>query len=145
MEYDKFDKIVLEHRNSLVIIGMLILVMCIIGILVIEFYVRGKLGCRYFKIGRWKFSPTYIMLIPVLIAVLYFSIQIHQCNLDVNNHLYDTYVGEVEYSSSSVKIKDKFSVFMGKGFELIPQGKHYGRCIYSHNAKVIVSWEDLSE
>lgn len=143
MEYEKYKEIVLEHRNSLIFIGILILAMCVIGILVIEFYVRRKLGCRYFHMKQWKFSPTSIMIIPLLATILVFSVQIHKCNLDIDNNLYDTYIGEVEYSSSSVKLKDEFSVYVGKGFELIPKGKHIGKCIYSHNAKVIVYWEEL--
>ena len=145
MEYEKYNAIVLEHRNSLILIGVLVIAFCIIGALVIEFYVRRKLGCRYFNIKKWRFSPTAIMLLLLIAAILCFSIQIHKCDLDVSNESYDVYIGEVEYSSSSVKIKDKFSVFVGKYFEIIPRGKHTGKCIYSHNAHVIVYWEELSD
>lgn len=144
MEYEKYNEIVLEHRNSLALIGGLVLAFCIIGILVIEFYVRRNLGCRYFHFKQWKIAPTLFMLIPLIATILYFSTQIYKCNLDIKNHSYDVYKGEIEYSSSSVKLKDKFSVFVGKGFELIPRGKHIGKCIYSHNAKVIVYWEELN-
>lgn len=142
MEYEKYNAIVLEHRNSLILIGVLVFTMCVVGMLVIEFYVRRELGCKYFYIKQWKFSPTFIMFIPLIVVIICFSIQIHKCNLDIRNELYDTYIGEVEYSSSSVKIKDNFSVFVGKGFEIIPKGKHIGKCVYSHNAHVIVYWEE---
>ena len=145
VEYEKYKALVLDHRNSLILIGVLVFAICIIGIFVVEFYVRRKLGCRYFHIRHRKISPTLIMLIPLTAIILVFSIQIHQCNLDIDNNLYKTYIGEVEYSSSSVKLKDEFSVYVGKGFELIPKGKHRGKCIYSQNAKVIVYWEELSD
>lgn len=144
MDYEKYNAIVAEHRDSLILIAIVILVFWLIGVLVIELYVRQKLGCRYFYIKRWKFSPTLVMLIPLIAVGVCLSIQIHQCNLDIRNESYDTYIGEVEHSASSVKIKDHFSVFVGKGFEMIPAGKHEGTCIYSHHAHVIVYWEESS-
>lgn len=146
MKYEEFNRIVTEHRNSIIIIGIIVLVMCLVAIIIVEFYVRRHLDCKFFTIRSIKFSPTLLMIIPLIAIVIYFPIEINKCNVDLNQELYTEYVGQIEYSSSSVKFKDEnFTVFVGKGFELIPRGENYGRCIYSSNSKVIVYWEKLSE
>ena len=86
------------------------------------------------------------MIIPLIVIVIWFSVEIHKCDVDLKQESYTEYIGRIEYSSSAVTFKDEnWYVFVGKGFERIPIGEHYGRCIYSSNSKVIVYWEELSE
>lgn len=145
MEYDRFNQLVAEHRNSMVFIGVSILVFVAIGFLVVEFYVRRELDCPFFNIGKLRFSPTLLMGIPLIFVLIYFPIKVHQCNYDINNLNYETYVGEVEYSESSVKLMDNgISIFVGKGHGIIPQGNGYGKLIYSQKSHVVVYYEPIS-
>ena len=142
MDYYHFNQLVLEHRNSMIAIGIVILTFITIGIFVVEFYVRRKLDCPYFQIGNFEISPTWFMIVPLVFVLIYFPIKIEQCNYDINNSSYEEYVGEIEYSESSVKlIEDNISIFVGKGHEIVPRGTHYGKIIYSSKARVIVSYE----
>ena len=146
MDYRQFNSIVIEHRDSIIIIGIIILICIIICTLFIEFYVRYKLDCPYFEIGKFKFSPTLLMLIPFILVITYFPIRVSLCNYDVNNLSYETYIGEVEYSESSIKLIDaNISIFVGKGHEIVPQGNHYGMVIYSTKSHVVVLYEPRSK
>ena len=146
MDYNSFNQLVLDHRNSMIFIGILVLVFVLIGMFIVEFYVRRKLDCPYFEIGILKISPTLVMLIPLIFVLIYFPNKIQQCNYDIHNSSYETYIGEVEYSESSVKlIDDNISIFVGKGHEIVPSGKHYGKIIYSSKARVIVSYEPQNQ
>ena len=142
MEYSRFNQLVVEHRNSMILIGAVVLACVVVGLLVVEFYVRRKLDCPYINIGKLKFSPTWLMLIPLLLTLIYFPMKVCQCNHDINNSAYETYVGNVEYSESSVKLVDEsISFFVGKGHEIVPPGKGYGKVIYSRKSRVIVYYE----
>ena len=142
MNYQNFNKVVFEHRNSLILIGALIILFAIVGIVTVEVYVRKILNCKSFEIFNFKFSPTLLIIIPIIISLLYFSVRILQCNKDLKNESYVEYVGTVEYSSPSVKFIDSnMTVYVGKGHEIIPKGKHYGKVIYSKESKVIVFFE----
>ena len=142
MEYQSFNQLVIEHRNSMILIGALVLIFVIIGVLVVELYVRRELDCRYFKIKSLKISPTMIMLIPLLFVVIYFPIKVYQCNYDVKNESYETYIGEIEYSESSVKLNNENrTFFVGKGHEIVPPGISYGMVVYSTKSHVIVFYE----
>lgn len=146
MEYELFSKTVIQHRNSMILIGILVLVFVIVGTLIVEFYVRRELDCPYFKIKNIRFSPTLLMALPIIFTLIYFPIEIYKCNYDIQYSSYEEYIGEVEYSSSSVKLKNcNLSVFVGKGHEIIPLGKHYGKVIYSTKANVIVYYESLED
>ena len=145
MNLGAFNQIVTEHRNSLIVIGGVILAFCIVGIIIVEIYVRGKMDLKYIKIKRIKFSPSLLLLIPALVTIIYFSSEVIKCNNDVRKEAYDTYVGRIEYSSSSVKLLDEdISIFVGKNNEKVPYGEHYGKCIISHDSRVIVFWEELN-
>lgn len=142
MEYDHFNRIVSEHKNSMILIGILVLLFVIIGLLVIEFYVRRKLDCPYFTIGKIRFSPTLLMLIPLFFVIVYFPVKISQCNYDINNSAYESYTGIVEYSESSIKLTDEdITIFVGKGHEIVPQGINYGTVLYSQKARVVVFYQ----
>lgn len=144
MNYQLFNKTVTEHRNSLILIGVIVFIFAIIGVFVVEFYVRRELDCKYFEIKNFKIAPTILMVIPIIAILVYFPVKIVQCNRDVKNLAYEEYIGEVEYSSSSVKFHDAdFSVFVGKGHEIVPAGKHYGKVVFSRESRVIVYYEQL--
>lgn len=146
MEYELFNQYIVAHRNSIIIIGVLILIFAIIGVLVVELYVRRELGCMFFKVKNCKISPTLLMIVPIIMIFIYFPLEIYKCNYDIQNCSYEEYIGEVEYSSSSVKFNNpKWSVFVGKGHEIVPAGKHYGKVVYSTKAKVIVSYEEINK
>lgn len=139
MDYNSFNQLVLDHRNSMIFIGILVLVFVLIGMFIVEFYVRRKLDCPYFEIGILKISPTLVMLIPLIFVLIYFPNKIQQCNYDIHNSSYETYIGEVEYSESSIKlIDDDVTIFVGKGHEIVPQGNSYGTVIYSTKSHVVV-------
>ena len=139
MDYNRFNQIVIEHRNSMISIGIVSLVFVLAALLVVEFYVRRNLECPYFTIGKLRFSPTLLMLIPLIFILIFFPIQIYQCNYDVTYTSYETYNGPVEYSESSIKlIDDDVTIFVGKGHEIVPQGNSYGTVIYSTKSHVVV-------
>lgn len=142
MDYESFNQIIVAHRNSIIFIGISVFIFVIIGIVAVEIYVRGNLNFQYIKFNKLKFSPTLLMLIPLILVIVYFPIKIYQCNYDIDNLSYESYVGEVEYSESSVKlVDDKLSVFVGKYHEIVPRGITYGLVIYSEKSHVIVFYE----
>ena len=146
MDYEIFNQTVIEHKNMLILIGILVLLFTIVGVLVIEFYVRRFLDCQFFEIGKLKFSPTLLMIIPVAFVLLFFPIKIFECNKDIKETAYVEYIGQIEYSESSVKlIDDALSIFVGKGYEKIPKGTSNGKVIYSKRAKVIVYYEPIEQ
>ena len=146
MDYELFNKIVAEHRNSLVLMGALTLTFILIGILIIEFYVQRSLGCKFFKIGKLKFSPTWLMIIPAMAVLIFYPIKIYECNADIKESAYTEYIGNVEYAAPSVKFLDKdLSIFVGKGHEIVPAGKNYGKVIYSKRSKVIVYYTSIDK
>ena len=106
MDLDQFNQIVFEHRNSMIVIGCIILFVCIVAMLVIEFYVRGTLECKYFQLGIIKISPTLFMLIPMIVTLVYFSVVIVNCNKDISTSAYETYIGICTYESESVNLKE---------------------------------------
>ena len=139
MDYNRFNQIVVEHRNSMILIGIISLVFVLVALLVVEFYVRRKLDCPYFTIGKLRFSPTLLMLIPLIFILIFFPVKIYQCNYDVTYASYETYTGTVEYSESSIKLIDEgITIFVGKGHEIIPQGNSHGTVVYSTKSKVVV-------
>ena len=142
MDYDVFNQLVNQHKNSMILIGILVLIFVIIGFFVVEFYVRQALECQYFEFGKMKISPTLLMIIPLMFVVIYFPIKVYECDYDINNMSYEIYVGEVEYSESSVKLRDEgISIFVGKGHEICPRGINYGKVVYSSKSHVIVYFE----
>lgn len=144
MDSCQFNNIVLEHRNSMLVIGCVILVVGIVAVLVVELYVRGVLECKYLQFQRYKVSPTLLMLIPIAAVLIYFSIVVINCNADIANNSYVTYIGVCEYESESVElVGEKVTIYVGKGHEIVPRGTNYGKCIYSKHSKVIVYWEPL--
>ena len=144
MNYEHFNRIVIEHRNTLVLIGILVLLFALLGVLAVEFYVKKELNCKCFKLGKIRISPTSLMLIPILVILIIFPMKIIKCNLDIKETSYEEYVGKIEYSSSSVKFHNAdFSVFVGKGHEVVPPGTHKGKVIISQRSKVIVYYESL--
>ena len=146
MNYELFNQTVIEHRNTLILIGVLVLLFVIIGTFVIEFYVRRSLDCQFFEIGKLKFSPTLLMVIPVIFILIFFPTKIYQCNKDIEEMAYVEYVGEVKYSESSVKlIGEDLSFLVGKGHEKVPQGTSDGKVVYSKRSKVIVFYEQLDK
>ena len=139
MDYNRFNQIVIEHRNSMILIGIVSLVFVLAALLVVEFYVRRNLGCPYFAIGKFRFSPTLLMVIPLIFILVFLPVQIYQCNYDVTHTSYETYTGSVEYSESSIKLIDEdITIFVGKGHEIVPQGNSYGTIIYSTKSHVVV-------
>ena len=86
MDYELFNKSVIEYRNTMFLIGVLVLFFVIIGVLVVELFVRGTLDCRFFEIGKIKFSPTLLMIIPVISVLIFFSI----CRILWTGSYYDT-------------------------------------------------------
>ena len=145
MEYERFKQLVVEHRNSMILIGTLVLVFIMIGFFIVEFYVRRRLDCSYFIVGKFKFSPTLLMLVPLILVLIYFPTKVYQCNYDINNSVYETYIGDVEHSESSVKLEDvDLTIFVGKGHEIIPKGSSYGMVVYSQKAHVLVYYEELN-
>lgn len=146
MNYDLFNQTVVEHKNTLILIGILVLLFTIIGTLVIEFYVRRSLDCQFFEIGMLKFSPTLLMVIPIVFILIFFPTKIYQCCKDIEEMAYVEYVGQVKYSESSVKLTDAdLSFFVGKGHEKVPRGTSDGKVIYSKRSKVIVYYEQLDK
>ena len=144
MNYELFNQTVIEYRNTLILIGVLVLLFTIIGVLVIELYVRRSLECQFFEIGKLKFPPTLLMIIPIIFILIFFPTKIQQCNKDIEETAYVEYVGRVKYSESSVKLTDvDLSFFVGKGHEKVPQGTNDGKVIYSKRSKVIVYYEQL--
>ena len=73
MDYNRFNQIVVEHRNSMILIGIISLVFVLAALLVVEFYVRRNLDCPYFTIGKLRFSPTLLMLIPLIFILIFFQ------------------------------------------------------------------------
>lgn len=144
MDYELFNQAVIEYKNSLISMGVVTLVVVLIGTLAIEFYVRGSLGCRFFEIGKLKISPTLLVLIPIALILIIYSIKIYECDVDVREQAYVEYIGQVKYSESSVKlIEDKISIYVGKWSEKVPEGTSYGKVIYSKRSKVIVFYKSL--
>lgn len=146
MDYELFNQTVIEHKNMLILFAILTLIFIIFGALVIEFYVRRSLDCQFFKIGKLKFSPTLLMIIPIVFVVLLYSIKIYQCNKDIKEAAYLEYVGTIEYSGPSVKLTDNdLSIFVGKGYEKVPRGISIGKVIYSKRSKVIVYYNSIKQ
>ena len=143
MNYDLFNQIVSNHKNSLLIMGIITLICAIVAVLIVEIYVRGSLGIRYFNLFKIKFSPTLLLLPVIALILIIYSIKIYQCNSDMINQSYEEYVGNIEYTASSVKFDNGLNVFVGKGNDIVPYGRHYGRVILSSKAKVIVSFEPI--
>ena len=144
MEYERFNQMVVEHRNSMILIGTFVLMFIVVGFYIVEFYVRRQLDCPYFKVGKFRFSPTLLMLIPLILTLIFFPIKVYQCNYDINNLAYETYIGDVEYSKSSVKLEDvDLTFFVGKGHQIIPLGSSYGMVVHSQKAHVVVYYKQL--
>ncbi len=146
MDIHQYNAIVLEYRNSMIVIGCISLIISLIALLVVEIYVRGKLGCRFLNLGKIKISPTLLLLIPILAMVLYYSLVISWCNTDISEGSYVTYVGVCIYESETVTLEDiNLRIYVGNGHEIVPDGQHYGKCIYSKRPKVIVFWEQIDQ
>jgi hypothetical protein len=127
------------------LIGGILLCLSLIAILVVELYVRGTLECKYFKVGRYKFSPTFLLVLPIVAILFYFPYTIVECNLDISNASYETYIGDCTYEGKTIKLEGQgLSIYVGKYNEIVPSGKNYGKCIYSRRSKVIVYWESLN-
>lgn len=145
MDLEQFNQIVLEYRNSMIVIGCIIFFVCIVAMFVIEFYVRGTLECKYFQLKKFKISPTSLMLIPMIVVLVYFSVVTTNCNRDIATNAYETYTGICTYKSECVYLTDaQISIYVGKGHEIVPPGDNYGKCIYAKHSKVIVHWESLN-
>ncbi len=128
----------------MILIGCVSLMISLIAFLVVEIYVRGVLGCRFFYLGKIKISPTLLLLVPVLAMVLYFSLVISWCNTDISEGSYVTYIGMCTYESETVILEDiDLHIYVGNGHEAIPDGQHYGKCVYSKRSKVIIFWEPI--
>lgn len=141
MEYNRFNQLVVAHRNSMILIGVLVLLFIIIGSFVVKLFFGKELSCL--KIGKIKISPIFFMLIPLILAIVFFSVEVYKCNYDIDNLSYETYIGEVEYSESSVKLIDiNVSIFVGKWHEICPRGNSYGMVIYSTKSHVIVFYQE---
>lgn len=146
MDISQYNAIVLEYRNSMILIGCISLGICLIALLVVEIFVRGSLGCQYLNLGKIKISPTLLLLIPVLAIVVYFSLVVSWCNTDISTGSYVTYVGMCVYESETVILEDHdLRIYVGNGHEIIPDGQNYGKCVYSKYSKVIVFWEPIDE
>ena len=144
MFINDFNEIVLQRKDSIIAIGVVIIIVGIIAILAVEIYVRQKLKCRYFHFGKIKLSPTLVMCIPLIIAMITIGIQINKYNLDIANASYETYIGYCTYESNAVRLHErKLSIVVGKGCTRVPRGTNYGKCIYSKRSRVIVYWESL--
>lgn len=144
MDVDQYNNIVQVHRDSMIIIGCIILLLCVLAIIFVELYVRGTLECKFFQLGKIKVSPTLLLLIPTMLVLIYFSMVVVNCNKDISLNAYETYIGTCIYQSESVElVEQKIHIYVGKGHEIVPYGENYGKCIYSKYSKVIVYWEQL--
>lgn len=70
MEYNRFNQLVVAHRNSMILIGVLVLLFIIIGSFVVKLFFGKELSCL--KIGKIKISPIFFMLIPLILAIVFF-------------------------------------------------------------------------
>ncbi|MBE5922658.1 MAG: hypothetical protein E7269_07895 [Lachnospiraceae bacterium] len=146
MDIDTFNQIIIEHRDSILLIGIIILIMCLCGMVFVEVFLNKELGTSHFEFGKWKIRPSLIIVIVIIVDIVWTSLTIANCNADIREASYETYIGECEYNSSSVKLKEcSLNIFVGKGHDIVPSGTNYGKCIYSKHARVIVYWEAINQ
>lgn len=132
MNLENFDAIVIVHRNSTLAFCS---IMVILGV-----------ALMFLLYGITKQKIAYLLLVPIIAIIVYSSVVLINCNKDINDDLYEVYVGNCTYESETVTLEDnglKFNV--GIGHELVPAGESYGKCIYSKNSKVIVYWESIEK
>lgn len=145
MDIDQYNKIVLEYRDSMVLIGCISLALCLATMLILTLVCK-RIGLTYIKIAKLKVSPSLLLLVPLFAMIIYFSSVVVQCNLDIFESSFVTYVGICKYESETVILEEEnLRIYVGNGHELVPSGRNYGKCVYSKHAKVIVFWEAIDQ
>ena len=83
-------------------------------------------------------------MIPFLALLFYNSCVVVNCNRDIAQGTYETYIGICSYKSETVDLVDAgMKLYVGNGHEIVPSGISYGKCTYSKYSKVIVGWESI--
>lgn len=83
-------------------------------------------------------------MIPIIANIIYYSVEISNCNKDISRASYETYIGDCTYNGEAVILEDlDLNIYVGKYNSIVPEGTNYGKCIYSKHAKVIVYWEAM--
>ena len=141
MNFEDFNSVVLEHRNSIILIACLIVGVGLLAMFFLAAYVGG-----YFKIGKIRFPSALLLLIPILFAIICSSIEVINCNKDIMHSAYEVYVGNCIYESETVTLEElDLKIHVGLHHTIVPYGDNYGKCIYSKYSKVIVYWESIEE
>ena len=145
MNFENFNSIVIEHRNSMIIIGCIVFSLLLAGALFVEFYVRERLDFKYLPLGKFRISPTWFVIVLIAINIIYSLIAVKNCNEDIASGSYETYIGNCSYKERTVTLQElNLKVRVSGGHDIVPHGDSYGKCIYAKDSKVIVYWEELT-
>ena len=145
MNFENFHSIVIEHRNSMIIIGCIVFALLLAGALFVEFYVRERLDFKYLSLGKFRISPTWFVIVLIAINIIYSLIAVKNCNEDIASGSYETYIGNCSYKERTVTLQElNLKVRVSGGHDIVPHGDGYGKCIYAKHSKVIVYWEELT-
>lgn len=145
MNFENFNSIVIEHRNSMIIMGCIVFALLLVGAFFVEFYVREKLNLKYFQLGKIRISPTWFVIILIVINIIYSLIVIKNCNEDITSGSYEIYIGNCSYKERTVTLQGlNLKIRVSGGHDIVPHGDSYGKCIYAKHSKVIVYWEELT-
>ena len=55
MNGERYASVVADYRQSTIMIGCVVFVICFVVALIVEFYVRYELNLKFLHIGRLKF------------------------------------------------------------------------------------------
>lgn len=145
MNNESYASIIGEYRQSIILIGCIVFAVCVIVGLIVEFYVRNELDLKFLHIGRFKFSPTWFVIAIALVSVIYTTIVVKKCDLDVKMGSYITYEGEITYESRTITLHEiNMKVRVGSGYDIVPYGKSYGKCVFASNSKIIVDYDEIN-
>ena len=119
--------------------------LCVLVGLIIELYVRNELDLKFLHIGKFKFSPTWIVIAIALASIIYTTIVVKNCDLDVKTGSYETYEGEITYESRTITLHGiNMKVRVSSGYDIVPYGESYGKCVFAPNSKIIVDYEEIN-
>jgi len=145
MSNESYASVIGEYRQSIILIGCIVFVVCIVVGLIVEFYVRNGLGLKFLHFGKLKFSPTWFVVAIMLVSTIYTAVVVKKCDLDVKTGSYITYEGEITYESRTITLHGiNMKVRVSSGYDIVPYGKSYGKCVFSFNSKIIVDYDEIN-
>ena len=135
----------MEHRHSIILIGIVISAACLFALLFVEIYVRGTLGLRYLEIKKLKISPSLFILLLLVCAIIFTLNDVRKIDKDIAEETYEIYIGECVHKERTVYLKGNGIKMRADNGDIVPYGNNYGKCIYSKRSRLVVDWESIEK